>query len=84
MKKSISSNDYNIFLSQLVQFRADAGFTQAKLAEAIGETQSTISKMERAERRIDVIELFAICKAIGVNPTEFITALTEAIAKASK
>jgi transcriptional regulator with XRE-family HTH domain len=84
MKKSISSNDYSIFLSQLVRFRVDAGFTQAKLAEAIGESQSTISKMERAERRIDVIELFAICKAIGVNPAEFITALTDAIAKASK
>ena len=81
MKKSITSREYKVFIKQLADCRERAGLTQAKLAEALGETQSTISKIERAERRIDVIELLAICAAVGVPPVDFVKDLNEAISK---
>jgi transcriptional regulator with XRE-family HTH domain len=84
MKKSITSRDYRKFLKLLVECREQAGLTQIQLGEAIGETQSTVSKMERGERRIDVIELFAICAAIGISPSRFVDELSEALSKGAK
>ena len=81
MKKSISSREYKILVELLAKFREQAGFTQTKLAEAIEETQSTVSKIERGERRIDMLELFVICKAMGVSPIDFVKAYEEAISE---
>lgn len=39
----------------------------AQVAERIGETQTFVSKCERRERRIDVIELGTFCRAFGVS-----------------
>jgi len=57
MEKSIHSASYAIFLKVLKKTREDAGLTQTQLAHKIGETQTFISKCERGERRIDVVEL---------------------------
>ena len=48
---------------RLKKAREEAGLTQAQLALRIGETQTFVSKCERGERRIDVIELRAFCRA---------------------
>jgi len=75
MEKTIYSREYAIFLRCFVAERKRAGLTQAQLAERIGETQSFVSKCERGERRIDIIELRSFCKAIGVTPGEFLNRL---------
>jgi transcriptional regulator with XRE-family HTH domain len=71
MEKSLHSKGYRIFLRHLKAVREQAGVTQISLARRIGETQSFVSKCERGERRIDVVELKLFCKAIGVSFTEF-------------
>jgi hypothetical protein len=40
-----------------------------------GETQSFVSRCERGERRLDAVELRAICKAIGLPFVSFIRRL---------
>jgi transcriptional regulator with XRE-family HTH domain len=47
--------------------RRRAGLTQVQLARRVGENQSFISKCERGERRIDVVELRGFCRAFGVS-----------------
>ena len=79
MEKSIYTKDYAAFLDCLRQTRRAAGVTQVQLAAKIGMTQSSVSKCERGERRIDVIELRAICKAIGMSLAEFAARLESAI-----
>ena len=74
MEKSIHSAQYAIFLDTFRMVRKRAGVTQAELARRTGETQSFVSKCERGERRIDLIELRTFCKAIGVSLKDFITA----------
>ena len=64
MKKTITSDEYRAFLRLLVEYRERAGLTQAQLAERLEETQSFVSKMERGERRVDVLEFLAICAAV--------------------
>jgi transcriptional regulator with XRE-family HTH domain len=38
------------------------------LARALGTDQSQISKLERSERRLDVVDYLRICRAIGLDP----------------
>ena len=72
MDKSIFTVDYSVFLKVLRKARQDAGLTQEQLAERLGQTQSFISKCERGERRLDVVEIRRICQVIGIPFMEFI------------
>lgn len=56
----------------LRQVRLDANLTQSQLADKIGQTQSYVSKYENGEQRLDLIELEAVCKAVGVSLTDFV------------
>ena len=73
MDKTILPKDQEIFPSCLGSARERQGLTQAKIAERLGETQSFISKRERGERRLDIVEARAFCRAMGVNFVEFVT-----------
>jgi transcriptional regulator with XRE-family HTH domain len=81
MEKSIHSARYAVFLKTLREAREQAGLTQVQLARKIGETQTFVSKCERGERRVDVIELRAFCQAFGLNLKQFVGALERAIGK---
>lgn len=50
-----------------MQLRDEAGFTQTALAEKIGNTQTFVSKVERGERRLDVVEFTEWCDALGFD-----------------
>lgn len=62
MSKSIHSSEYKTVIKKLREAREAAGLTQAEAAEKLGKPQSYISKIERGERRIDVVELIALAK----------------------
>jgi transcriptional regulator with XRE-family HTH domain len=79
MDKSISSHDYRIFLRELRSARKHRGLTQIDLAARLGETQSFVSKCERGERRLDILELRAFCLAIGTPLSDFVRRLEEAL-----
>lgn len=79
MDKSLSYHDYTRFLSLLREVRLAAGLTQHDLADKLDQTQSFISKCERGERRIDIIELRAFCKALDISLSEFILLLEKAL-----
>ncbi|MFM6193242.1 MAG: helix-turn-helix domain-containing protein [Planktothrix sp.] len=72
MKKSLFSEDYKCFLKLLREVRERAGVTQEQIAERLETTQSIISKCERGERRLDIIELKAWCQALGIPLPVFI------------
>lgn len=56
--------------------RRDAGLKQVELAEAIGKHQSYISDIERGQRRVDVLELYAIARALKMKPVDLYARLT--------
>lgn len=45
--------------------RVTAGVTQLELAVRLDETQSYVSKCERGERRLDLVQLQAFCTALN-------------------
>lgn len=71
MDKSPFSEAYKVFIELLKELRRQAGITQADLADALHENQSFVSKCERGERRIDIVELREFCRAIGISLTAF-------------
>lgn len=58
--------EYERLRSTLRQLRLERGLTQADLAQRLGVWQEWISRYEVGERRLDVIELAEIARAIGV------------------
>ncbi|QQS31926.1 MAG: helix-turn-helix transcriptional regulator [Acidobacteriota bacterium] len=72
MEKSIYSQEYSLFLEHLRKAREEKGLTQTEVAERLGQTQSFVSKVERGERRIDIVELRAFCNAIGIDLPKFV------------
>jgi transcriptional regulator with XRE-family HTH domain len=79
MEKSIHSAGYAVFLKVLRKAREDAGLTQTQLAQRIGETQTFVSKCERGERRVDVVELRTFCQAFGLSLKQFVAVLEKSL-----
>jgi transcriptional regulator with XRE-family HTH domain len=69
MPKSVFTDAYASFRATLIAARKDAGVSQIELADRLGLTQSQISQIERGIRRVDVIEFYAIAKALKLDPT---------------
>ncbi|MDP2896380.1 MAG: helix-turn-helix transcriptional regulator [bacterium] len=72
MDKTITSREYAVFLRELRTTRKRSGLTQVDLAARLGETQSFVSKCERGERRLDIVELRAFCRAFGLSLPAFV------------
>ena len=79
MEKTIHSEQYAHLLSILRLAREEAELTQIQLADRLEETQSFVSKCERGERRLDLIELRIWCAALGLPLAEFVSRLEQTI-----
>lgn len=77
MKRTQEKTHYKLLLDELRAARIDAGISQTDLAGALGQPQSFVSKCERGERRLDVIELRSWVLALGGDPVAFFSALDD-------
>ena len=84
MDKSIYGSHQKVLQSLLRQIRLDAGLSQVELAKRLHEPQSFVSKCESGERRLDLIELRCICKALGVSLETLVDRLEEALDEAGQ
>lgn len=72
MEKSTFTREYAGLCRLLRETREKAGLTQVELAEKIGETQSYVSKVERGERRLDLVQLQTFCRALKTSLSAFV------------
>lgn len=70
--KSIHGEEYNILIERLRSIRKSLNITQVELSIRLGSDQSYISKYERCERRLDIIEVRSICLVLGITLQDFI------------
>ncbi|WP_209882822.1 helix-turn-helix domain-containing protein [Azospirillum soli] len=61
-------DEYQALLRELVAERKRRGITQWDLARSMGTDQSQVSKLERRERRLDLIDFVRYCRAMDVIP----------------
>lgn len=62
MTKDIYGTEYKKVVENLRKARMEAGLRQEDVAQKLNKPQSYISKIERGERRIDVVELKAFAR----------------------
>jgi ribosome-binding protein aMBF1 (putative translation factor) len=63
---------YKKFREILIGVRKTAGLTQAELSQRLNRPQSFVSKYERGERRLDVVEFGAVAKALSADPVKLL------------
>ena len=80
-EKSIYTDEYALVLKLLVAARKDSGVTQIELADRLGQTQSFVSKIERGDRRLDIVQLRTILLEFGVSLPVFAEQLEGEIRK---
>ena len=68
MTRSIFSQEYERFRRLLIEARKRLGLTQAQVAARLGKPQSFVSKYERGERRLDLVEIIDVADALEVDP----------------
>jgi DNA-binding transcriptional regulator YiaG len=66
----VEAKHYQIVGATLAAARRRANVTQDELAATLGKPQSFVSEYERGQRRVDVVELLVISRALGVDPLE--------------
>ena len=83
----IEPEQYRLVGACLAAARRRAKLTQIQAAERFGRTQSFVSEIERGLRRVDVLEIVLISRALDADPLQLfaeVTRSTEAGLKAQK
>ena len=79
MPRAFHGGSYKKMTELLVRARHKAGLSQVDLGERIGQPQTFVSKIERGERRIDLVEFLILCSAMGADPHDFIDKLQRVV-----
>ena len=67
--------EHQRLLTLLLRTRKAAGLTQQEVADRLRVPQSFVAKYEGGERRLDVLELIAVAKALDADPLGLLSEL---------
>lgn len=75
MTASLHTTRYRFLRDVLTEARKSQGLSQEALAEKLGRLQTFVSKYERGERRLDVVELLDVTEALQLDASKLIRQL---------
>jgi len=75
MPTSVFTDAYASFVARLVALRKEQGVSQVELARRLGKSQQFVSAVERRIRRLDIIELYAVLRAMDADPEHTVVEL---------
>lgn len=81
LEKTIYTREYAAVLRLLRTARETAGITQVDLAKQLGQTQSFVSKIERGDRRLDIIQLRTILRNFDLTLPRFVDQLESELSR---
>ena len=84
MEKNLYTERQAILLGLLRTVRKDADMLQEDVAKILERPQSFVSKYESGERRLDILELYDVCKALGISLVDFAIQLEDLLYKELK
>jgi transcriptional regulator with XRE-family HTH domain len=70
MPRATFSTEYGKLVRLLVQTRKSQGLTQEVVAQRLGKPQSYVAKIERGERRVDLLDFVRLADAMSVDATD--------------
>lgn len=68
MPRTIFTQPYMALTQALIEARTKAGLRQEDVASRLKKPQSFVSKVERGERRLDLVEFVVFARAIEADP----------------
>lgn len=67
MSRTLHSKENQALTRWLKAERENAGLTMRQLADKMGVPHTFVAKVEQRERRLDVVEYLAYCRALEVS-----------------
>jgi DNA-binding transcriptional regulator YiaG len=80
----VEAEHYKIVGACLAAARRRANVTQQELAARLGKPQSFVSEYERGQRRVDLVELLVISRALGVDPLELFAEIARSAGRSDR
>lgn len=68
MTRSVYTPAYQEVIAHVVRLRREAGLTQRQLAAKLDWPQNLVARVETSQRRLDLVEFVAICRACNADP----------------
>ena len=81
LTKSLYTKEWEVLLELLRDLREAQGWTQEQLAKKLGRPQSTASKIEAGERKLDVCQFVDYLRILNADPVAAMRRLMKAIQK---
>jgi transcriptional regulator with XRE-family HTH domain len=75
MARSLHTAAHRELVAAVTALRKAAGLTQRELAARLGREQNFVARLETGGRRLDLIELIAVCAACDTDPRSEIASL---------
>jgi transcriptional regulator with XRE-family HTH domain len=75
----VEAEHYKVVGACLAAARRRTNVTQQELAGRLAMPQSFVSEYERGQRRVDVVELLLISRALGVDSVELFAEITNSV-----
>lgn len=76
-RQSIYDREHIFLRDWLIQKRKAVKLTQRQLADKLQTVHSLVGKVEKGERRLDVIEFISYCEAMDVNSDEIVNLIVK-------
>ena len=80
-RSSVKVRRRKVLLALLRQVRLEAGLRQVDVASKLRKPQSFVSNYESGERRLDLLELQALCEVLGIGLDVFVKRFQEGVAE---
>ena len=64
----------------LLRARRRSGLSQRAVAQALGRANSHVTRIERGQRRIDLLEFHAIARVLGRDPVDLFSEVAAELA----
>lgn len=84
MPRSYFVQGYREIIDVLVAARRSAGLTQQQLSSQLGKPQSYVAKIERGERRLDILEFCQLVRVLGEKPSDILSRIEAEFPVASR
>lgn len=78
MTKTIRSSGHEALREAFIAARKAAGLTQEQLANRLRQHQSFVARVESGERRIDVVELIVLSRALEIDAAQLLLGVEQA------
>jgi transcriptional regulator with XRE-family HTH domain len=75
----VFTEDYDAIRQVVIRARERAGIAQRVLSVQLGRTSPHISELERGQRPVDVLLLYDMAAALGVDPRALFSEIADAL-----